>query len=81
MLDAAIAGIPPDRFYQLTLGEIFVVIEGYQEREKNNLIGRINAILRAFTKKGSPYKGLKTGGKEEVTQGSLKRAAEAWLWR
>lgn len=42
----------------MTLGEVIIAIEGYQERERQSLISRISSILRAFQRKGDPFKGL-----------------------
>lgn len=63
MVAAAEAGITPHAFYDLTLDEIMVAIEGYHERERQSLISRVNAVLRglgaAFSKtRTDPYKGL-----------------------
>lgn len=85
MVQAATAGVTPAEFYRLTLGEIFVAIEGYHERERQSLISRINSMMRAlppmFGKKGGdPYKGLGVKTSEAATPGSLRQAAAKWLW-
>lgn len=81
MVQAAEAGISPLEFYAMTVGEVLVVIEGHHERERQNLISRISAILRAFQKKGDPYKGLNVRRAVEFTQGQVRKAASNWLWR
>lgn len=48
MVDCAAAGVPPHAFYGLTLGEIWVVVEGAQKRQKDDLIGRVVACVRAL---------------------------------
>ena len=80
MVDAATAGINPAEFYDLTIGEITVAIEGYHERERQSTIGRITAILRGLSKKGNPYQGL-TKVREEANASTIGKAADAWLWR
>jgi len=78
MISAAAAGITPDVFWCLTLGEVVIGIEGYHERERQSLIGRVNAILRALQKKGDPYKGLGVNrGRKQMSWGA---ALMQWIW-
>lgn len=78
-MSAVAAGLTPHEIDGLTIGEISIVIEGYNEREKANLISRINAICRALSKKGDPYKGLIDRGSRRVM--SAGRAALDWIWQ
>lgn len=77
MVQAAAAGILPLDFYALTLGEIAVAIDGYRERERVSLIGRVSAICRALSK-GDPLQDLRSTGKQ--VRLSLKQAAQRFLW-
>ena len=48
MLDCAVAGITPDRFKRMTMGEIWVVVEASHIRRRNNVVDRIIACVRAL---------------------------------
>ena len=77
MVTVAAAGVPPLDFYQMTVGEVMIVVEGYHERERASLIGRIAAITRALSK-GDPLEGLRIAKRTAVK--SLQSAAQRWLW-
>lgn len=88
MKQALVAGIGVEEFYRLTPDEVGIAIDAYQERERQNLINRISAVIRGigpvFAKKGSasnPYKGLGVKESKPLSLGGLKRSAEAWLFR
>lgn len=74
MVDAAEAGISPLEFYEMTLGEVLIAIEGHHERERKNLISRVNAVLRGLSQLGKkstdPFKGLLTPEERNGNGGS-----------
>lgn len=81
MIMAAAAGLTPLQVDELTLGEVIIVIEGYHERERLSLVSRINAVLRALSQKGDPFKGLRSGLEQAASRTlSLKEATRRWLW-
>ncbi|NIV51093.1 MAG: hypothetical protein GWN29_04905 [Gammaproteobacteria bacterium] len=41
--------MPPHVFARLTLGEVFVVLEGERHRARQELVGRIVAAVRALS--------------------------------
>jgi len=77
MVTVAAAGVSPLEFYRMTVGEVMVVVEGYNERERASLIGRIAAITRALSK-GDPLEGLRGARRSAVK--SIKSATQRWLW-
>ena len=81
MAQACAAGLTPREIEQLTLGEVFIAIEGYAMREKDSLIGRVNAICRGLStlsKDAKPFEGLVDSAKKKV---SLAGANTLWFWR
>lgn len=76
-MQAASAGVAPDKFWDLTLYEIQIAIEGHTEREKISTIGRIMAIARSFSK-GDPLEGLIEGVKRKA--GLLGGMAAYTFW-
>lgn len=48
MVDCSSAGVHPWRFAEMTLGEVFTVLEGERKRQRNELVGRIVACARAL---------------------------------
>lgn len=67
----------------MTLGEIAVVVEGYNERERRETVSRVSAALRAlgsvFGKANEPFRGLAKG--EEPRPISPQEARERRFWR
>ena len=49
MVQCAAAGVSPRQFRRYTLGEIWVVLEGEQQRRHNDLLGRVVACVRALS--------------------------------
>lgn len=75
------AGVNPLVFDEMTVGEVVLMIEAHEERERQNLISRISAILRAFAKHGEAFKGLaKPGADNGPKKVSYREAARRWLW-
>lgn len=78
MLRASVAGISPVDFWELTVGEILITLEAYNERERQSLINRISAILRSFSKRGDPYKGIikpAEGGGSQAAAALLRKVS------
>lgn len=84
MVIASSCGVHPEQFYRMTLGEIAVVIEGYNERERRSTISRVSAMLRAigasFGNDKEPYRGL-TDDRDESTPVSPKQVRLMRFWR
>jgi len=66
-------------FDDLTMDEIFLAVEAYNERENNTLISRINAVLRGLSQlnknPSDPYKGLITREHKDLSPKESKHIA------
>lgn len=83
MVICSCCGVHPAEFYGLTLGEISVVVEGYNERERRETVSRLSAALRAlgsvFGGNREPFSGLNKGADPQPI--SAQEARQLRFWR
>jgi len=82
MVRCAASGIAPSQFRELTLGEIVVVLQGYELRRKNSLVDTIVACVRSMAQAlggKNALEGIVDGDAGEVI--SFAEARRRRFWR